>query len=146
MIEIKQIKVEDTYKIRKEELRKNMDLSTQFAGDHDEGTFHLGLFKDKELVSIVSFTLSNYKEFSGIQYQLRGMATIEELQGKGMGKKLIGFALEILKNKNADVVWCHSRITAMDFYSKMKFEIIGEEFEIPPIGKHHVMFKELTQK
>jgi len=144
MIELKQIKVEETYKIRKEELRKNMDLSSQFAGDFDEGTFHLGLYKDKDLVSIVSFTLSNYKDFSGIQYQLRGMATKETFQGKGMGKKLVEYALEVLKNKNADVVWCHSRITAMEFYLKMEFEIIGEEFDIPPIGKHHVMFKELT--
>jgi len=146
MIEIKQIKVEDTYKIRKQELRKNMDLSTEFAGDYDEGTFHIGLYMDKELISIVSFTLSNYKDFSGIQYQLRGMATKEEFQGKGMGKNLVAFALEVLKNKKVNVIWCHSRITAIDFYLKMGFEIVGEEFEIPPIGKHRVMFKELTPK
>ncbi len=146
MIEIKQIKVEDTYEIRKEELRKNMDLTTHFDGDYDKGTIHLGLYKNKELVSIVSFTLSNYKDFSGIQYQLRGMATKEEFQGKGMGRKLAEFALKKLKSKNADVVWCHSRITAIDFYSKMKFKKIGEVFEIPKIGEHMVMFKKLPVK
>ena len=146
MIEIKQIKVEETYSIRKEELRKNMDLSTQFEGDFDKETFHLGLFKDKELVSIVSFTSSYYKEFEGKQFQLRGMATKEEYQGQGLGRKLIDQALKILIDKKSAVVWCHSRITAIDFYSKMNFKKIGVVFEIPEIGKHIVMYKELSIK
>jgi predicted GNAT family N-acyltransferase len=146
MIEIRLIKVEETYSIRKEELRKNMDLSTQFEGDFDEETFHLGLFKGNELVSIASFTSSNYKEFEGKQFQLRGMATKEEYQGQGLGRKLVGRALKILIDKKSNLVWCHSRITAVDFYSKMDFKIIGEVFEIPIIGKHIVMYKDLPIK
>lgn len=140
---IKEITAEETYGIRKDELRKNMDLPSQFRGDLDADTFHLGLFINNEIVSIVSFIRSDYKEFTEKQFQLRGMATKENYQGKGFGKMLIIKAEELLKKKEVIIIWCNARIVALDFYKKQGFKIIGKEFDIPQIGGHFVMYKKL---
>jgi len=143
MISVEEIKAEDTYPIRKELLRKNMDLSSQFTGDFDKESFHLGLFYENKLVSIVSFMKTNHKMLNGEQYQLRGMATIEKFQGKGLGKILVEKSEEILINKNINYVWCNARVIALNFYKNIGFIIMGEPFEIPPIGKHFSMSKKL---
>jgi ribosomal protein S18 acetylase RimI-like enzyme len=143
MIHIKEITVEETYNLRKKELRKGMDLPSTLTGDLDNDTLHIGLFLNKELVSIVSFMKSDYKEFSGIQYQLRGMATLEDFQGKGYGKLLLEKAEEILNSKGTAVIWCHARVVALGFYNKLGYTVIGKEFSIPQIGRHFVMFKKL---
>ena len=142
-MKIKEITAEQTYELRKIELRKNMSLSSQFSGDLDADTFHLGLFINNEIVSIVSFMRSDYKEFTEKQFQLRGMATKENYQGKGFGKMLITKSEELLKEKEVIIVWCNARIVALDFYKKQGFKIIGKEFDIPQIGGHFVMYKKL---
>jgi len=143
MVVIKLIETKDTYEIRKKELRKNMDLSSQFTGDFDEDTFHLGLFQNEKLISIVSFMKMNNEMLTGEQYQLRGMATLVDFQGKGYGKMLVSKAEKILKKKNINLVWCNARVIALNFYKKQRFQVIGEEFDIPQIGGHYVMFKEI---
>ncbi|NOQ91682.1 MAG: GNAT family N-acetyltransferase, partial [Flavobacteriaceae bacterium] len=116
MISVEEIKAEETFPIRKEILRKNMDLSSQFTGDFDKESFHLGLFYKNELVSIVSFMKTKHHMLNGEQYQLRGMATIEKFQGKGFGKILVEKSEEILTNKNINYVWCNARVLALNFY------------------------------
>ncbi len=143
MIEIRKISPQDTYEIRKVELRRNIDLSSKFTGDFENSTIHLGLFTDDKLVSILSLVKVNNNEFTGSQYQLRGMATLSNYQGKGFGKDLVSKTVEILKGNNIDIVWCNARVIALDFYIKQGFNIIGKEFDIPQIGGHYVMFKYL---
>ncbi len=144
MIEIKRIKAEETYDIRKEVLRKNIDLPHTFVGDMDKDTFHLGLFIDQKIVGVVSFMKSTNKVIKGEQYQLRGMATLNDFQGKGYGKELTLHGIDILKKKQIDDLWCNARVSALDFYKKMGFQIIGKEFEVPKIGGHFVMFLKLS--
>lgn len=143
MIEIKRIKAKETYGIRLNVLRKNIDLPYTFTGDLEKETFHLGLFLDQQLIGVVSFMKSAYKDLTGKQYQLRGMAILPEFQGKGYGKKLILSGIEILKTKGIDIVWCNARVAALNFYQKNGFQTLGKEFDIPKIGGHYVMFKDV---
>jgi len=143
MIEIKRLKAIETYKVRKEVLRKNIDLPYTFAGDLDKDTFHLGLFLNNQLIGVVSFMKFTNPDIKGNQYQLRGMATLQEFQGRGYGNELIQFGLNILKEKQMDYVWCNARIIAVKFYQKCGFLIIGKQFEISKIGEHFVMFKKV---
>ena len=75
MIQIKRVTAQETYKIRLEELRKNIPLSCEFSSDFDVDTIHLGAFRDGKLIAVSSFMRVNNSNFSGKQYQLRGMAT-----------------------------------------------------------------------
>ncbi|MFT7497450.1 MAG: ribosomal protein S18 acetylase RimI-like enzyme [Porticoccaceae bacterium] len=144
MIEIKLISAEETYEIRKEMLRKNIPLTEKTEGDFKESTFHLGALIDGELVSVATFVENKNPYFQGNQYRLRGMATDKVYQGKGLGRKLILKAEEILKVRKADVLWFNARIGALDFYKKLGYEIIGEEFDIQYIGGHFNMYKKFT--
>jgi len=143
MIEIKFIFTEETYKIRKEILRRGIPLTEKNDDDFDETTFHLGAFIDGRLVSVATFMQNDHHYFDGFQYRLRGMATLDEYQGKGLGKGLILKAEEVLKEKNVDVLWCNARVVAIDFYKKAGFKIKGSKFDIEFIGDHYEMYKML---
>ena len=103
MIEIHPIATEETYTIRKEELRKNVSLSHEMAGDEDPDTLHLGIFVNNDLAGIVSLmraTMPSLKD--SLQYQIRGMATSSPYQGKGFGKKLLMEAEKRLKARGVE--------------------------------------------
>lgn len=143
MIQIKKISAQETFPIRLEVLRKNIPLPYEFNGDFDKETFHLGAFKNEELIAVSSYMKASNKNFEGNQYQLRGMATLAEYQGFGAGKLMLQKAVQILKEKNTNILWCNARIAAVDFYKKQGFQTFGEKFEISPVGEHYVMFKKL---
>ncbi|AMC09890.1 hypothetical protein Lupro_00840 [Lutibacter profundi] len=144
MIQIKKIEAFETYPIRLEILRKNIPLPYKFEGDLDNETFHLGVFKNEVLIAVSSYMKVKNKRFTGNQYQLRGMATLSEYRGFGAGKFMLQEAFSILKDFEIDYLWCNARIVAVDFYKKQGFQIYGDEFEVPIVGKHYVMFKKIS--
>jgi GNAT superfamily N-acetyltransferase len=139
---IRFIPVEDVLAIRNEVLRGGgLTLDEcRFPGDEAEGSFHLGYFDQDKLVSIATFHLQNYGDFKGKAYQLRGMATLENYRGKGFGNQLINFAIVYLRGQKVNYVWCNARKKAIGFYQNVGFEIISNEFEVPVIGPHYVLY------
>lgn len=146
MVSVKKIKAVDTYFIRQEVLRKNIDLPYKFEGDLDEETFHLGVYEGEKLVGIGSFMKRNYNELSGSQYQLRGMAMLKETQGKGYGKLLLSFATNELIKLNVNYLWCNARQVAVVFYQKNQFQIIGDSFLVNKVGIHYKMYKTIKNE
>lgn len=142
-MEVKEISAEATYSIRKEVLRKHIPLPFEFTGDMDKDTVHLGAFSGNKLVAIASFMKSNNPKFEGLQYQLRGMATLESYRGAGAGKLMVKVIFLKLKEMKISCLWCNARIEAVDFYKKQGLQIQGLQFEIPYIGTHYLMFKKL---
>ncbi|SNR73614.1 Ribosomal protein S18 acetylase RimI [Lutibacter agarilyticus] len=143
MIKVKKILTEETYTIRFEVLRKDIPLPYKFNGDFEKETFHLGAFKNNQLIAVSSFMKVSNNNFYGDQFQLRGMATLESFQGLGAGKLMVDKAIEILKTQKIDYLWCNARVIAVDFYKKQGFKIAGELFDIKYVGSHYLMFNEL---
>ena len=143
MIYIKTIQAIDTYPIRQAILRKGKPIETcVFEGDHNLNTLHFGLFKDEELVGVLSvFANSNAQFTQTNQFQLRGMAVLEIHQNKGYGKKLIQFIENYLVLNSETLLWFNARINAVAFYEKLGYTGTGEVFVIDEIGPHLVMFK-----
>ena len=141
---IKKIPAQDTYTVRKEVLRKNIDLPYKLKGDLNEDTFHLGAFKKNVLVGVVSFMKFETPELEGSQYQLRGMATLPQVRGEGYGNLLIKEGVLLLKEQGIGIVWCNAREVALGFYRKNDFEVIGASFDIVKVGIHYRMKRELT--
>ena len=139
---IRFIKAEQTFPIRREVLRKNIDLPYKLEGDFDKETFHLGAFVNDELVSIVSLMKKNIDVLKGEQYQLRGMATAAKYRGRGYGKLLALRSEEVLVSRNIHKIWCNARIEALDFYKSLNYIILGETFIVPKVGTHYLMYKE----
>lgn len=133
---IKIITPEETYPVRRKVLRKNMPNEPhEFHGDFDEQTFHLGYLLNNEIVGILTIIKN------GKIAQLRGMAVLEEHQGKNIGRKLVEKVEEILAKERFSKIWMNARESAVPFYQKLGYTIEGEIFIIEPIGFHYVMTK-----
>ena len=146
MIEVINIQAIETYSIRLEILRKNIPLPYEFNGDFDEGTFHLGAFKNKKLIAISSYMKVKNANLIGEQYQLRGMATLNEHQGFGAGKLMLQKAFSIFKKLKIDYLWCNARVEAVSFYEKQGLKTFGNKFDIKYVGNHYAMFKKIINE
>ncbi|HEK21156.1 MULTISPECIES: GNAT family N-acetyltransferase [unclassified Mucilaginibacter] len=139
---IKFITADDVLPIRNEVLREGkLTLDEcRFVNDEKDSSFHLGYFVKDELACIASFHEQGYKDFEGLGYQLRGMATLENYRGKGYGAMLVNFAITYLRGRQVNYMWCNARKKAVPFYLSVGFEIVSPEFDIPGIGPHHAMY------
>ena len=146
-MEIKKISSIETYPVRHEVLRKGKPIETcQFKGDDDDNTTHFGLFLENKLVGIISI----FKEKSDLfpetnQYQIRGMAVLEEFQGKGFGAELVKEAENHCISLTTDLIWFNARENAVPFYKKLDYIIIGDSFLIPDVGIHFAMYKKIRK-
>lgn len=140
MVVVKQISPEETYEIRRKVLRRNISLTEKNDDDLLDTTFHFGGFLNNKLIGIATFMQNDNDNFEGYQYRLRGMATIDEYQGNGIGSIVLSESIKFLKEKNVDVLWCNARTSALKFYQKLGFKVKGTEFDIHLIGPHYVMY------
>lgn len=143
LVKIKQIHYTETYPIRQIILRPDRALETCFfQGDEWDTTIHFGLFYQNELVGIISLFKNDNTLFQEKnQYQIRGMAVLENFQKYGFGKMLVEHSEKFLKEKNIPLIWFNAREIAVNFYKKQGYEIIGDAFDIPDVGVHYVMWK-----
>lgn len=116
--------------------------SCHFEDDDLETTQHFGLHLKQELVGIISLFKKNNPAFpEKKQYQIRGMAVLEEHRKKDFGKALIIYGEDYCKKQGAYRIWFNARMEAVDFYKKMGYQSLGIPFEIKDVGKHVLMFK-----
>lgn len=127
-----------TLHIRALVLRQGRPLADcHFVGDHAATTHHLGAMLNQRLVGIVSLMQSELADIDKHpSWQLRGMATLPEVRGQGLGKALVSYAINEARAQGYALLWCNAREHAVDFYKKFGFKIVGEKFEIPDVGPH----------
>ncbi len=147
MIEIKKIDFNTTFSVRHPVLRNGRPIETCFFdGDDLETTTHFGLFFDKNLIGVISIFKNKNSIFSvQNQFQIRGMAVLEDHQGKKLGKKLLDQAEQVIIDQKGNLIWFNARENAVPFYQNSGYEILGDAFEIKEIGIHYLMFKNLRQ-
>lgn len=140
---VKQIEAKDTYHIRQKMLRPGLPIETcYFDNDNEEMTIHLGAYIDDELASVASFYFERNSQFEDeYQFQLRGMATLNPYQGKGLSSALLRTAFPLIERNHVRMLWCHARTSAKGFYEKVGFKSVGEEFDIEGVGPHYLMLK-----
>ncbi len=145
MTTIKQITATDTYAVRLPVLRPGKPIeSCAFAGDDLITTVHFGIYTDNNIAGCLSvFKVSNNTFDINNQYQLRGMAVLEQHQKKGFGELLIVEAEQYIKSESGKLIWFNARENAVVFYKKMGYSTTGTAFIIEGIGTHYVMAKYL---
>jgi len=124
--------------------------SAQLACDSDSSTLHIGAQSSEGIVGVATLMMEPNPLLQQLlsrghnTYRLRGMATRTDHQQKGIGRALINFGVKIIREKSGcDLLWCNARESAFLFYQRLGFEFHGDLFEIPQIGPHKVMYKEL---
>lgn len=144
---IKEILAIETYPVRHSVLRKGKTIAACIFDDDDlPTTIHYGCFKKEMLVGVASLYQKVNPNFDAVaQFQLRGMAVVDEFQKKGIGEQLLIFVEKKMKElQNEVVVWCRARESAVGFYKKQNYSLIGNVFDIEGIGNHYVMYKKIT--
>jgi predicted GNAT family N-acyltransferase len=69
---------------------------------------------------------------------LRGMATLPEYRGQGVGGQVLGAGMAEVTRRGGAIVWCRGRVAAGEFYRRHGFVAQGEEFQIEHSGPHYV--------
>ena len=142
-ITINKIKYIDTFPVRSAVLRQGKPIETCFfLGDDAVGTTHFGLFIEANLIGVASVFKTNNKNFDNKnQFQLRGMAILEEYQSTGFGKLLIEEIFNFIESTQVELLWFNARESAVPFYEKLGCTKKDPSFEIPEIGPHFLMYK-----
>lgn len=139
----------DCLDLRSKILRPGQPIDLcKYPEDTFATTIHLGIYEGRHLVCTGTLLQKNCSLFPEITtaYQLRGMATDHDFQGRGLGRELLEKAEEILIEKKCPLFWFNARESAFGFYQKCGFELKGDFFDIPLVGPHKIMFKKLMKK
>ena len=144
-MEIKKITAFETLIVRHPVLRPGKPIETcHFEGDDLPTTSHFGLYVENQLAAVISaFKVQNKLFSEENQYQIRGMAVLEEFQKKGFGEELLKHCENEIKLKKGNLIWFNARETAVGFYKKSGYEVLGNQFEIPDVGPHYILFKSI---
>lgn len=121
MIEIKEIKAEDTYPIRHEVMWPDKSIDFVKVDEDTEGV-HLGLFENEKLVSIVSLFYKNN------EMQFRKFATLVDFQGRGYGTILLNYVFQQAEKQGITKIWCNARSNKATFYARFGMLETGIRF------------------
>lgn len=89
----------------------------------DANGIHFGAFSNDLLVGVVSLFQN------GETFQLRKFAVAINHQGQGIGTGLLTYITNFCRQQKGILLWCNARITAIPFYEKSGFEVLGHTFE-----------------
>lgn len=112
-----------------------MDLLTEDLSN-EVNDIHIGLFRDRELIGTLILTL-------GQGYvKMRQVAVAETARGINAGTRMVEFSEKVAREEGYTRIELNARKTAVSFYLKNGYSIVGEEFT--EIGiPHFRMIKEL---
>lgn len=143
MYSIKKITAPETFPVRHPILRPGKPVeSCHFEGDELDTTVHFGIYDDQEIAGCVSIFASASNEFAEeSQFQMRGMAVLNNYQKQGLGRQLVEAAEQYVDSVNGPILWFNARESAVGFYKKMGYDTKGAPFDIPGVGMHFIMYK-----
>jgi GNAT superfamily N-acetyltransferase len=142
--------IERVRRLRYVVLREPLGLpfeQTLFPGDEFADTLHVvGMLDGKGVGCLTlmppgempSESGLSEKGWAGRSVQLRGMAVVGELQGRGVGSLLLDHVRGIARQEGW-VLWCKAREKAVGFYESNGWRVVGAKFDIADIGVHYWM-------
>lgn len=128
-IEIKQIafggdEQKKEIELRHKILRQPLGLyytQEQLSAEKDE--FHFAAFDGDKLVGCLLM-----KAIDKDEIKMRQVAVDEDYQGKGVGKALVLCSEKFASENGFSLITLHARKTAVLFYEKIGYKIVGDEF------------------
>ena len=144
-LSLKIVKSEDLLNLRSKILRNNLDPNLcRFPGDKEINSFHLGAFNGNTLIGGVSVMKNECKKKELPNcFQLRGLFVDKEFQHNGIGKTIINFVENRLRDSGVNYLWMNARESAVLFYLKLNYSNSKISYVINEIGLHYLMYKKL---
>ena len=130
-----------TYQLRRDVLRPQMSVDEMvlFGDDApDTGVFGAIDRDSGELVATANVRREDppaglredvAPDSTAAPWRLRGMATREDLRGRGIGALVLEACVRHVGAQGGGFLWCNARVPARRFYARGGFAEWGEEFE-----------------
>lgn len=141
------ISLDEAMPVRLHVLRRGTPArEANYDGDDDPNTVHIGADIDGRIVATSTWLHAPWMhDPAAIAIQLRGMAVLDELQKTGIGGDLITAGIEHARRHAARYVWAKARDSALDFYRRYNFRVVGDQFMEPASGlPHHLVVLEIA--
>jgi GNAT superfamily N-acetyltransferase len=147
MMQVRIVDAQRTRALRRAILRPSWPEDAAMHGDDDPDAVHLALIEDPDVLLAACLLLERpypqRPEESGT-WQLRGMATVPERQGTGLGTRLLDAAVDEARARDGRVLWCEARSSAAGFYARNGFAVDGAEYAHAETGlPHHYMWRRI---
>ncbi len=126
------------------------DRVATYDEDESPSTIHVAAWKGPDVVGVATVypeappdahrsAIPDAAYLTG--WRLRGMATAPEVRGQGFGAAVLLECFDAIREAGGTHLWCNARTSAVPFYRSLGLETVGDEFEIPEIGPHYVMWR-----
>ena len=144
-LSLKIVKSDDLLNLRSKILRNNLEPNLcRFPGDKEINSFHLGAFNGNTLIGGVSVMKNECKKKELPNcFQLRGLFVDKEFQHNGIGKTIVNFVENRLRDSGVNYLWMNARESAVLFYLKLNYSNSKISYLINEIGLHYLMYKKL---
>ena len=138
MMEIKYKKIEtinefiDAIRIRVDVFIIEQKFQPGWEPDEDDkNATHFIALEENRIVAT-----ARAREISENEFKIERMATRKEYRGKGIGKELVHFIIENLKNQNPTRIFMQSQVQAQKFYENCGFVATSEPYDL--YGIQHI--------
>lgn len=106
-----------------------------FDEDDDPTTIHVAALDDAGVaVGVASFVPSTPP---GRTWQLRAMAVAPAWQGSGIGRLVLEHGIALVRNAGGRALWAHGRDSALGFYRRLGWRVVGDGYTTPATGLPH---------
>jgi GNAT superfamily N-acetyltransferase len=139
---VRAIELADTIELRSRVLRNHMPgVAAVAATDDSPATWHLGAFAGDRLVGVITGFAEAAPGHPGLAAErFRFMAVEPEMQGAGVGRALLDEVRARARERGTRLLWAKGRDTALTFYERLGFEVVGDGFVDGTSGlPHHVV-------
>lgn len=142
------ITADDTHDLRRRVLRDVAAddaavADVEWEGDNLADTTHFGIEVDGRIVAISTWLSSPDPDDPLVPaVQLRGMATDPEYVSQGFGAMLLQAGRRHARSIGAEVVWANARVSALGFYERAGFDVVGPVFVTAATGLEHRLVRD----
>lgn len=148
-IEIRQVSVTEILDLRMAVLRDGTpSQNPRYPEDDDVDSMHLAALHNDTVIATSTWLPRRWmNEPDSPATQLRGMAVAKALQNSGVGGVLLQAGIERAVASGSRFVWARARDTAIRFYEKHRFLVVGDQFidEATGVG-HHLVVLDVSQR
>ncbi|MBV9100194.1 MAG: GNAT family N-acetyltransferase [Candidatus Dormibacteraeota bacterium] len=145
---VREVTLDTVLPLRHQVLRAGQPIDVaRSKQDGLPGTVHYAAYEDDTVVGVVTQFPDDTDLAPGVHAErFRGMAVDPAWQGRGVGRVLMRAAVELARSRGAEVLWANGRDTALDFYTRIGFRVIGDGFVdgVMHLG-HHVVLARLDE-
>jgi GNAT superfamily N-acetyltransferase len=143
---VRRLSLEETKPVRLDVLRRGTpSREANYDGDDEPSSVHIGAEVAGIVVATSTWLVVPWQnDESAIAVQLRGMAVSDQMQNTGVGRALIEAGVEHARSLGARYIWAKARDSAIYFYERCGFVVVGDEFVEPASGMpHHLVALDL---